>query len=69
MQDTRRLLVVEGLITDEPGPFRVSLTSSIPVYDEENTVVSYYPPVSGAEVQIVDDKGNIYAFRERGRVV
>ena len=39
-QDTQNLLVVEGLITDEPGPFRVSLTSSIPVYDVENTVHS-----------------------------
>ncbi len=53
-QDTKSLLVVEGLITDEPGPFGVSLTTSIPVYDVENTVHSYYPPVSGAEVQIVD---------------
>jgi len=33
-QDTQNLLVVEGLITDEPGPFGVSLTSTIPVYDE-----------------------------------
>ena len=65
-QDTQNLLVVEGLITDEPGPFRVSLTSSIPVYDVENTVHSYYPPVSGAEVQIVDDKGNSYLLFENG---
>jgi hypothetical protein len=63
VRDTGRLLVVEGLITDETGPFRVSLTSSIPVY--ENTVVSYYPPVSGAEVQIVDDKGNVYLLFEK----
>ena len=33
-QDTVSLLGVEGLITDEPGPFGVSLTSTIPVYDE-----------------------------------
>jgi len=63
-QDTQNLLVVEGLITDEPGPFRVSLTSTIPVYDEWNTVNSDYPPVSGAAVQIVDDKGNSYLLYE-----
>ena len=63
-QDTESLLVVEGLITDEPGPFGISLTSSIPVYDTLNTVVSYYPPVYGTEVQIVDDKGNTYLLFE-----
>jgi hypothetical protein len=63
-QDTQNLLVVEGLLTGDPGPFSVSLTSTIPVYDVENTVHSYYPPVSGAAVQIVDDKGNSYLLFE-----
>ena len=63
-QDTENLLVVEGLITDEPGPFGVSLTFTIPVYDKWNDAVSDYPPVSGAEVQIIDDKGNTYMLFE-----
>ena len=64
-QDTRSLLVVEGLITDEPGPFRVHLTSSIPVYNEEYNLVRYYPPVSGAAVRIADDKGSDYLLYEQ----
>lgn len=62
--DTESLLVVEGWITDETGPFTVSLTSTIPVYDERNVVVSDYLPVSGAELQITDDMGNVYMLYE-----
>jgi hypothetical protein len=53
--DTQSLLVVEGLITDETGPFRVHLTKSGPVdqlYSPE--------PFTGADITIIDDKGNIY---------
>ena len=61
--DTENLLVVEGLITDDPGPFSVRLTSSVPVYDKWN-VVSDFLPVSGAEVQITDNRGNAYLLFE-----
>ena len=53
--DLEPLLVIEGQITNEEGPFRVKLTTSIPVN------VMYYPvPVLGADVLIYDDKVNIF---------
>lgn len=58
------LLVVEGKITDETGPFRIHLTSAVPVYDYQN-IQSVSRPVSGAEVQIADDKGNVYLLYEQ----
>ena len=61
--DTQHLLVVEGLITDEAGAFGVSLTSTVPVYDERNTITDY-KPVTGAVVQITDDSGNSYLLLE-----
>ena len=64
IEDTDRLLVVEGMISDDIGPFSVRLTSSIPVYDDLLVVVSDYLPVSGASVQIADDMGNVYQLYE-----
>ena len=61
--DTESLLVVEGLITDQSGPFRIRLSSTIPVYDHWS-VVDYFVPVSGALVQISDDAGNAYMLLE-----
>jgi len=61
--DTESLLVVEGMVTDQPGPFRVRLTSTIPVYDHWS-VVDHFVPVSGALIQITDDAGNIYMLTE-----
>ncbi len=57
------LLVVEGLITDEAGAFGVSLTSTVPVYNDWN-IVTDYKPVTGALVQIMDDRGNSYLLIE-----
>jgi len=61
--DTVNLLVVEGLITDEPGAFGVRLSSTTPVYSYWN-YVNDYVPVSGAEVQIIDDRGNTFLLFE-----
>ncbi len=61
--DAVELLVVEGLITNETGPFSIRLTSTVPVYDYQN-IIENSRPVTGAEVQIVDDKGNIYLLFE-----
>lgn len=53
--DSESVLVVEGQLTSEEGPFRVKLTTSV------SANVSYSEqPVLGADVQIMDDKGNIY---------
>ncbi len=62
--DAMDLLVVEGLITDETGPFGIRLTSSAPVYNKDPNVVNEFSPVSGAEVQIYDDQGNSYLLFE-----
>jgi hypothetical protein len=53
--DSRSLLVVEAVITDEVGPFKVHLTESSPV-DKLYTPVPY----TGAKVLISDDVGNAY---------
>jgi hypothetical protein len=53
--DSESVMVVEGQITNEEGPFKVKLTISVPVD------VMYYPtPVTDAEVHILDDHGNSY---------
>ena len=53
--DSESMLVVAGQITDKEGPFRVKLTTSIPV----NTMQPP-DPVLNAIVRIYDDKGNEY---------
>ena len=50
------LIVVEGQITDEVGPFRVKLSKTF----EVDNMQRYGEPVCGADVQIFDDKGNRY---------
>ena len=50
------LIVVEGQITDEVGPFRVKLSKTF----EVDNMQLYGQPVLGADVQIFDDKGNQY---------
>ena len=52
----KRQLVVEGLITDEVGPFRVRLTNTFDI----NKNKTFGDPVTTAQVQIFDDRGNLY---------
>jgi hypothetical protein len=54
-KDSQSVLVVDGRITDETGPFRVRLTKSIEV-----NVLYYLDPVLDADVRIFDDKGNSF---------
>ena len=63
VNDAVNLLVVEGLITNETGPFGIRLTSTVPVYDYRNILTNSLP-ITGAAVQILDDKGNIYTLYE-----
>ena len=53
--DLESQLVVEGTITDEPGPFKVRLTRSASVYTGQDI---RFESVSDADVHISDDKGN-----------
>ena len=64
-EDIENLLVVDGLITDQPGPFRVRLTFSVPVYDDWNLTADY-KPVKGAEVEIIDNQDNTFMLFDTG---
>lgn len=46
-------IVIEGNITDQPGPYTVKLTQTVN-YDEANT----FPTITGAIVTISDNAGN-----------
>jgi hypothetical protein len=48
------LLVVDGMISNEPGPYIISLSLSAPVGSD----ISEYLPASGYRVKIKDDHGN-----------
>lgn len=45
-------IVIEGILTDQPGKHRVQIVKSVP-FDEPNQ----FPPISGALVTIADDAG------------
>jgi hypothetical protein len=52
-------LVIEGNMTNIPGPQYVLLSRNIPF-----TSPNVYPAVSGATVSIADDDGNVYPMTE-----
>lgn len=64
-EDSESLLVVYGLITNQPGPFRIRLTYSVPVYDKW-TLLTDYMPAEGAEVEIIDNQGNTFMLIDTG---
>ena len=60
------VLVVEGSVTDQPGPYEVKLyLKSLDVNIKTKT------PVQNADVMVLDDKGNSYPFMEgdKGRYI
>mgnify|MGYP000008085226 CR=1 FL=1 len=56
--DYEKVLVVEGLITDQPGPYRVTLSRTTPINSEEAIAEE------GALVRISDDHGNEAVLQE-----
>lgn len=52
INDYENILVVDGMITNGPGPFRVDLSLSADVNHPE------YIPLRGCQVNIIDDLGN-----------
>lgn len=52
LQKYENTLVVDGMITDDSGPYTIKLANSSPVENSE------YNTVSGAELEIFDDIGN-----------
>ena len=53
LQNASGLLVIEGNINDQPGPYTVMLSKTVTYYDSNNIV-----PVSGAHITIADNAGN-----------
>jgi hypothetical protein len=53
LQNAAGLLIIEGNISDQPGPYLVQLSRTVTFYDT-NTVI----PVSGAGIIISDDAGH-----------
>ncbi len=52
-------VVVEGNITNEPGPYSIKLSSTANYYE-----ANVFPPVTGATVTISDDAGNSEILKE-----
>lgn len=57
--DTEKILVVEGMITNEPGSFEVKLSRSVPI----DTMVNFVHEL-GAHVTITDDFNNTFVLTE-----
>jgi len=53
LQNASGLLVIEGNINDQPGPYTVLLSNTVTFYDTDKVV-----PVSGGRIIISDDAGN-----------
>ena len=52
-------LIIDASISDQPGPYTVTLSQTVD-YIQDNT----FPPVTGAQVIISDDAGNIETLKE-----
>lgn len=53
-------VVIEGNITNQLGLQTIKISQSVPYTDSNN-----YPPITGATVNVTDDKGNSWVFTER----
>lgn len=54
-------IIIEGNITNEPGPYFVKITQSIPLPD-----TGHYPVINNAVVSISDDAGNSETLLPQG---
>ncbi len=57
--ENKEMIVVDGLITDQPGKNTIKLSRSLPL-----GTVSAPVPVEGCTVTVTDDLGNIFSFTE-----
>ena len=60
LKDSQQTLVVEGMITDQPGPYTVKLFQSLALEEQLNTTNW----VQGAAISIYDDQGVVEALHE-----
>jgi hypothetical protein len=56
-EETQELLVVEGLVTDQPGINTIKLSKSLPLGSRTNAI-----PLQGCTVWITDDSGSSYSL-------
>ena len=61
VKDFEHMLVVQGMITDEPGPYQVKLNRTIPLAEEHPE--EYFE--TGAVVTISDNQGNFETLTEK----
>jgi hypothetical protein len=59
VESNEKILVVDGLITDEVASYHVNLNYALPFYSD-----STRQPVNSANVYVTDDIGNHYMFSE-----
>lgn len=59
-EEEKELLVVEGLITDQPGPNTIKLSKSLPFGKKSEA-----KPLTGCSVSLKDDLGNFYPLSEK----
>jgi len=57
--ESQEFLVVEGLITDQPGPYTIKLSKTLPL-----GIRSTATPVKGSVVTITDDLGSTISLKE-----
>jgi hypothetical protein len=59
LKDAEPRIVIEGNVTDQPGPYQVKLTKSVSFSDP-----NVFPTVTGAQVTISDNAGNVETLTE-----
>jgi hypothetical protein len=59
--DFKEALVVQGMITDQPGPYLITISKTIPI-QQQGEFINY---VSGAYVSISDNQGNSEILTEK----
>jgi hypothetical protein len=62
-RDESDKLVVDGMITNLPPPYTITLSTSI-TYESPTFVGTLPNYLSGAQVSIIDDRGNVEKLRE-----
>jgi len=58
MEKYENLLVVDGMITNEPGPYTITLSRSSNVNNPD------FEPITGCQIIVIDDLGNNEEFKE-----
>ncbi|UCS91616.1 DUF4249 domain-containing protein [Echinicola marina] len=61
LEEVEPRIVIEGIVTDQPGPYTVSISKSVGFYEDNE-----FPGVEGAYVEISDDLGNVDVLEDLG---